>query len=102
MYKPMPGFVTKCVRLNTGEVLMGFVQTLKNGDVHIVEPQILITIAEGGKMEVNFAPWIPYAKEYEFIIAKDSIQTIFEPRPQLETNFKNQTGNNVRGQVAKG
>ena len=55
MYKPMPGFVTKCVRLNTGEVLMGFVQTLKNGDVHIVEPQILITIAEGGKMEVNFA-----------------------------------------------
>ena len=53
-------------------------------------------------MEVNFAPWIPYAKEYEFIIAKDSVQTIFEPRPQLETNFKNQTGNNVRGQVAKG
>ena len=47
-------------------------------------------------MEVNFAPWIPYAKDYVFTIYKRSIQTVFEPRPQLETNFKVATGNRER------
>ena len=43
-----------------------------------------------------------FAKEYNFTIKKGLIQTIFEPKPQLETNFKIATGNNsVRGQVRK-
>jgi hypothetical protein len=50
-------------------------------------------------MEVNFGPFIPYAKEYDFIINKKLVQTVFEAKPQLETNFKVATGNNrVRGQ----
>ena len=39
-------------------------------------------------------PWIPYAKEYEFIIKKDLYKQYLKPRPQLETNFKIATGNN--------
>lgn len=84
----------QCIRLTTGEVIMGFAKKLFNGNWKIIEPQIIITAAEGGKMEVNFANWIPYAMRYEFIINKNSIQTVFEPRPQLAQNFKVQTGNN--------
>ena len=86
----------KCIRLNTGEVLMGFAKKDFFGNYIILEPQIILTVAEGGKMEVNFAPWIPYAKDYVFTIYKRSIQTVFEPRPQLETNFKVATGNRER------
>ena len=40
---------------------------------------------------------IPYAKDYEFIIEANQIQTVFEPKPQLETNYKVATGNKKRG-----
>ncbi len=59
-------------------------------------------IKKNGNMETNMAPWIPYAKEYNFTIKKGLIQTVFEPKPQLETNFKVATGNNsIRGKVRK-
>ena len=88
----------KCIRLNTGEVIMGFVKKTLLGNYIITDPQIILTVADSGKMEVNFAPWIPYAKEYKFKIMKPIIQTVFDPKPQLETNFKVATGNRgVRG-----
>lgn len=88
----------KCIRLNTGEVIMGFAkQNLLRNGWQIVDPQIVLTVADSGKMEVNFAPWIPYAKEYKYIINNSQIQTVFEPKPQLETNFKVATGNKIRG-----
>lgn len=88
----------KCIRLNTGEVIMGFVKKTLLGNYIITDPQIILTVADSGKMEVNFAPWIPYAKEYKFKIMKPLIQTVFDPKPQLETNFKVATGNRgVRG-----
>lgn len=87
----------KCIRLDTGEVLIGFVETsLFTGDYTITDAQICLTNTEDGKYEVNLAPWIPFAKEYTFTINKDLVQTVFEPRPQLETNFKVATGNNKR------
>lgn len=86
-----------CIRLATGEVIMGFCKELEDSSVEIIEPQIIITDAAEGKMEINFAPWIPYAKDYEFIIEGSQIQTLFEPKPQLETNFKVATGNKKRG-----
>ena len=67
---------------------MGFVKKTILGNYIITDPQIILTVADSGKMEVNFAPWIPYAKEYKFKIMKPLIQTVFDPKPQLETNFK--------------
>ena len=69
----------KCIRLNTGEVIMGFVKKTLLGNYIITDPQIILTVADSGKMEVNFAPWIPYAKEYKFKIMKPLIQTVFDP-----------------------
>lgn len=87
----------KCIRLDTGEVLIGFVEVHRwTGDYTITDAQICLTNTEDGKYEVNLAPWIPFAKEYTFTINKDLVQTVFEPRPQLETNFKVATGNNKR------
>jgi len=84
----------KCIRLDTGEVVIGFVEKTLFGDYKIVDAQLCITDVQDGKFEVKLAPWIPYAKEYNFVINKDLVQTVFEPRPQLETNFKVATGNN--------
>jgi hypothetical protein len=39
-------------------------------------------------MEVGLAPWLPYAKDYTFQIKGIRVVTTFEPRPQLETNFR--------------
>ena len=89
----------KCIRLNTGEVIMGFVKKTFFGNYIITEPQIILTTAENNKMEVNFAPWIPYAKEFKFKINQLLVQSVFDPKPQLETNFKVATGNRgIRGQ----
>ncbi len=87
----------KCIRLDTGEVLIGFVERTILGNYKIIDAQICLTNTEDGKYEVNLAPWIPFAKEYTFILNSDLVQTVFEPRPQLETNFKVATGNKVRG-----
>ena len=77
---------------------MGFVKKTLLGNYIITDPQIILTVADSGKMEVYFAPWIPYAKEYKFKIMIPLIQTVFDPKPQLETNFKVATGNRgVRG-----
>ena len=87
----------KCIRLDTGEVLIGFVERTILGNYKIIDAQICLTNKEDGKYEVNLAPWIPFAKEYTFILNSDLVQTVFEPRPQLETNFKVATGNKIRG-----
>ena len=92
----------KCIRLDTGEVLIGWVKKLWNGNYRIEDAHICISEVKDGNMETNMAPWIPFAKEYNFTIKKGLIQTVFEPKPQLETNFKIATGNNsIRGQVRK-
>jgi hypothetical protein len=85
----------KCIRLNTGEVLIGFVS---NGlcSYKIEDAQVLITGIEDEKYEVNLAPWIPYAKEYNFKIWKWAVMSVFEAKPQLETNFKVATGNKTQ------
>jgi hypothetical protein len=91
-----------CIRLDTGEVLIGWVKKLWNGDYRIEDAHICISEVKDGNMETNMAPWIPFAKEYTFVIKKGLIQTVFEAKPQLETNFKIATGNNsIRGQVRK-
>ena len=38
---------------------MGFVKKTLLGNYIITDPQIILTVADSGKMEVNFAPLIP-------------------------------------------
>ena len=92
----------QCIRLDTGEVLIGFVKKKWNGDYTISEAQVCVVEVKDGRMEVDLAPWIPFAKEYTFTIHKGLIQTVFDAKPQLETNFKVATGNNFqRGKIKK-
>jgi len=44
-------------------------------------------------MEVELAPWLPFAMEYNFEVSKSSIITVFKVRPNLEINYKKNTGN---------
>lgn len=72
---------------------MGYVTESLSTKVKISEAQLLVQQVVDGNMEINLAPWLPYAREYNFEIPKSQIVTIFNVRPNLETNYKLATGN---------
>lgn len=83
----------KAIKLLGGEVIMGYVTESLSTKVKISEAQLLVQQVVDGNMEINLAPWLPYAREYNFEIPKSQIVTIFNVRPNLETNYKLATGN---------
>ena len=84
----------KALKLLGGEVIMGYVTEGKaNKNVIISEAQLLVQQVIDGNMEIQLAPWLPYAREYTFTIPKSHIVTTFFVRPNLETNYKLATGN---------
>ncbi len=83
----------KAIKLLGGEVIMGYVTESLSTKVKISEAQLLVQQVVDGNMEINLAPWLPYAREYNFEIPKSKIVTIFNVRPNLETNYKLATGN---------
>ena len=72
---------------------MGYVTESLSNKVSISEAQLLVQQVVDGNMEINLAPWLTYAREYNFEIPKSQIVTIFNVRPNLETNYKLATGN---------
>mgnify|MGYP001166903412 CR=1 FL=1 len=84
----------KAVKLLGGEVIMGMVtESFFSNTVLIEEAQQCIQQVVDDRMEINLAPWLPYAREYNFVIPKKQIVTTFKVRPNLETNYKVATGN---------
>lgn len=84
--------IIKCLRLENGDVVIGLV-TENALSYTVKEAHACITAIQGDTMEVGLAPWIPFAKDYTFIIKKVRVVTSFEPRPNLAQNFKVLTGN---------
>ena len=84
----------KALKLLGGEVIMGYVTDSSfSKSVTISEAQLLVQQVVEGNMEVQLAPWLPYAREYTFEIPKSQIVTMFNVRPNLETHYKLATGN---------
>jgi len=84
----------RAVKLIGGEVIIGFITEKRFSDKILVEEaqECLVSIVDG-KMEVELAPWLPFAMEYNFEVNKSSIITFFKVRPNLEINYKKNTGN---------
>ncbi len=84
----------RAVKLIGGEVIIGFITEKRFSDKILVEEaqECLVQIVDG-KMEVELAPWLPFAMEYNFELNKSSIITMFKVRPNLEINYKKNTGN---------
>ena len=84
----------RAVKLIGGEVIIGFITEKRFSDKILVEEaqECLVSIVDG-KMEVELAPWLPFAMEYNFEVSKSSIITMFKVRPNLEINYKKNTGN---------
>jgi hypothetical protein len=84
----------RAVKLIGGEIIMGFCTEKKlSNKILIEEAQELLVQIIDGKMEVELAPWLPFAMEYNFEVSKSSIITVFKVRPNLEINYKKNTGN---------
>ena len=84
----------RAVKLIGGEVIIGFITEKRFSDKILIEEaqECLVSIVDC-KMEVELAPWLPFAMEYNFEVNKSSIITIFKVRPNLEINYKKNTGN---------
>ena len=84
----------KAVKLLGGEVVMGMVtESVFSKNILIEEAQLCVKQVVDDRMEINLAPWLPFAREYNFVIPKKQIVTMFKVRPNLETNYKVATGN---------
>ena len=84
----------KAVKLLGGEVIIGMVpESFFSNSILIEEAQQCIPQVVEDRMEVNLAPWLPFAREYNFVVPKKQIVTMFKVRPNLETNYKIATGN---------
>ena len=84
----------KAVKLLGGEVVMGMVtESVFSKNILIEEAQLCVQQVVDDRMEINLAPWLPFAREYNFVIPKKQIVTMFKVRPNLETNYKVATGN---------
>ena len=84
----------KAVKLLGGEVIIGYVtESIFSNTVLIQDAQLCVQQVIEDRMEINLAPWLPYAREYNYRIPKKQIVTIFKVRPNLETNYKVATGN---------
>ena len=68
----------KCIRFKHRRSYYGFRETETDNDQIIEEPQIILTTAESGKMQVDFADMDYMQKTGLFVISKEQIQTIFE------------------------
>lgn len=85
----------RAIRLISGEIVMGFYQLLKSGNHRLVDVKQCVVSVNDGQMSIDLADYIPFAKEFNFEFSKDQVVNVFEVKPQLETNFKLATGNNV-------
>ena len=57
----------RCLRLDTGEVLIGFFKNLWwKRKYELVDAQQCLVSLEQNIMEVQLAPYIPFAQEYIF------------------------------------
>ena len=73
---------------------MGMVtESVFSKNILIEEAQLCVQQVVDDRMEINLAPWLPFAREYNFVIPKKQIVTMFKVRPNLETNYKVATGN---------
>ena len=78
----------KAVKLLGGEVVMGMVtESVFSKNILIEEAQLCVLQVVDDRMEINLAPWLPFAREYNFVIPKKQIVTMFKVRPNLETNY---------------
>ncbi len=84
----------KAVKLLGGEVIIGYVtESIFSNTILIQDAQLCVQQVVEDRMEINLATWLPYAREYNFVIPKKQIVTMFKVRPNLETNYKVATGN---------
>lgn len=89
----------QCMKLSSGEEIIGnvvsdpkeFVLKIKNpASIHIVP-------AQNGTMGVAMMPWLSYAEDTEFTIAKENIMVLpFEPSVEFFNRYNSMFGSGIQ------
>lgn len=89
----------QCIKLSSGEEIIGdilsdpkeYVLKIKNpASIHIVP-------AQNGTMGVAMMPWLSYAEETLFTIAKDSIMVLpFQPSVEFLNKYNSMFGSGIQ------
>ena len=67
----------KAVKLLGGEVIIGYVtESIFSNTILIQDAQLCVQQVVEDRMEINLATWLPYAREYNFVIPKKQIVTM--------------------------
>lgn len=78
------------IRLNTGEVLVGYLEDMSPG-VMIMKDLMSLEARQGagGQMSLGLGPFIPFCADSTFSILTTSVQMIFHLDKSIVENYKN-------------
>lgn len=85
----------KCVRLATGEVLLGNVVETSMPDTLIIENPLLLAMAPdpSGRLMINMMDYMPFSDDRTYSFDRYHILNVFEPNKGLKNQFiQKQTG----------
>lgn len=85
-----------CIKLVSGEELVGDVTNTLQGEVQISQPLMVVIMPTGqGSFQVGLAPYLPYTEEKTFVYRKESVILQFEPNLQMQNQYKEMTGQGI-------
>jgi hypothetical protein len=89
----------QCIKLSSGEEIIGeIVSDPKDYVLKITNPaSIHIVPAQNGTMGVAMMPWLSYAEETSFTIAKDAIMVLpFQPSVEFLNKYNSMFGSGIQ------
>lgn len=86
----------QCLKLITGEDLIGEVELRMEGTVMIKDPCAIVMIpAAQNQFTVGLAPYLPFAAKKEFSFDPDDVVLRFEPANELRNEYSRITGKGI-------
>lgn len=90
---------TQCIKLATGEELIGDVIDNRNDSVLKIKDPVGIHLMpnQSGQVSLALLPWLPYAADHTFTIAKENIMVMpFDPSVDLLNRYNQMFGSGIQ------
>lgn len=89
----------QCVKLTTGEEIIGEVNENRNDAVIKIKDAASIHMvpSQSGQVNIAMLPWLPYSNDTTFMIAKENIMVMpFEPSTELLNRYNQMFGSGIQ------
>ena len=87
----------KCLKLVTGEEIIGDVEKLSDGSVKIKDAaQIVMMPGSSSKLSLGLVPFLPYSEDDAFTLVQDHIIVLHTPSTDLINNYNRIFGSGIQ------